>query len=152
MPRRASFTTLTILVLLSGACSGAERSPTSPLPAAAATALLATSAESSAGVYIDLQGACGMFDAAGNVVFPLDAHVNVITESRNGVAVHNCFTQVQNATGQAIRYDAFNNPVGAVIPCTIINPEGAPIATLTFHEQISASGRAHLICVARAAR
>jgi hypothetical protein len=93
-----------------------------------------------------------MFDAAGNAVFPLDAHVNVVTESRNGNAIHNCFTIVENPTGQAIRFDAFDNPVGAVIPCTIFTPDGDPITTLTFHEQISASGRAHLICVARPVR
>ena len=79
---------------------------------------------------------------------PLDANINVVTQSRNGNALQNCYTTVDNPTGRAIRYDADHNPLGIRIPCAILDDVGNVVLTFDLHEEISASGRAHLICVA----
>ena len=100
-----------------------------------------------AGVFIDLANSCGVFDATGALVLGLDADVNVFTQSQNGNAVHNCFTDVANPTGRAVRFTADDNPFGVRFPCTVFDDQGNARQTFDFHEQISASGKAHLICV-----
>ena len=137
-------------LLLSVSCSDSPRSPTAPSgPAPSLRLSVAVGASSNAaGVFIDLAGRCGMFDGNGDIVGPLDANVNVVTQSRNGNALQNCFTTVANPTGRAIRYDADHNPLGFRIPCAIWDDAGNVVLTFNLHEEISASGRAHLICVA----
>jgi hypothetical protein len=102
-----------------------------------------------AGVFIDLAGACGMFDGNGNVVISNDAHpsISVVTESGNGNALYNCLTQVANPTGRAIFFDSDHNPLGIRIPCEIQDDAGVVVFTLDVHEEISASGEGHLTCV-----
>jgi hypothetical protein len=138
--------------ILLGACGDGSRAATAPQETAPAMAALrSASSENGASVFIDLAG-CGMFDGNGRIVAPLDAKVNVITNSANGNALHNCTAVVDNPTGRAIRYDADNNPLGIHLPCRIFDDAGNFVLTFTLHEQISASGQAHLICVANARR
>ena len=133
------------------ACSDAGRRVTGPSEAGAALELAAARSDAASGgaaVFIDVAGVCGLFDGSGNVVAPLNAHLGVFTPSRNGNAVANCFAQVDNPTGRALRYDADHNPLGVRIPCVILDGQGRAVVTYEVHEQISASGQAHLICVA----
>ena len=137
-------------VVLASACGESIQGLAGPGTIASTLSLasVGTSEERRAGVFIDLAGRCGMFDGSGALVGPLDAKINVITQSPNGNALHNCVATVDNPTGRAIRYDSENNPLGIPLGCTIFDDEGNFVVTFHVHEQISASGRAHLICVA----
>jgi hypothetical protein len=135
------------------ACSDASKDIAGPsLIASRPTAFFASVSAASeghrAGVFIDLAGRCGMFDGNGALVGPLDAKINVVTQGPNGNALHNCVATVENPTGRAIRYDSDNNPLGIPLGCRIYDDDGNFVVTFHVHEQISASGRAHLICVA----
>jgi hypothetical protein len=154
MRRFLPCTYIVFVALLLSACSGLSEPSMGPVaePAVGSAAFASAADEHRAGVFIDLAGFCGMFDGNGNLVGPLDPQVNVITQSPNGNALHNCFATVDNPTGRAIRYTSENNPLGIPLGCTIFDNEGNFIVTFKVHEQISASGKAHLICVATGAR
>jgi hypothetical protein len=143
-----TFLLATTLLLACSDVATSPRSALSPASSRYSAAVAGGASANGAGVFIDLAGACGMFDGNGNIVGPLDANINVVTQSSNGNAVQNCFTTVDNPTGRAIRYDADHNPFGVRIACAIRDDAGNVVFTFNVHEQISASGRAHLICVA----
>lgn len=95
---------------------------------------------------------CGFLDGNGDVVFPLYP-VNIVTNSQNGNAQHICHAfGVANPTGKALIF----RPTGPDDLCGVWNGEGNaksfPIEpenflwTSKWHQVISASGEATLIC------
>lgn len=80
---------------------------------------------------------CGMLDGDGNFIFADSSH-SVETSSNNDNSVFICkASNVPNSTGKAVRYD--------------FDSTGLPCGTLAgstnkWHETVSASGEAKLVC------
>lgn len=92
-------------------------------------------------VVINPAGGCNMLDGNGGGVFTTDTKI-VATQSQNGNSQVQCKADVTpSSTGQPVRYDYAST--GA--QCGILNPFGAQVTTI-WHEIVSASGEAMLIC------
>lgn len=143
------FDAVIVAVGMTVAFYGCEEGPTAVQaePSLAPLPTFGAATEHRAALFMDQAGNCAMFDGDGNLVLGLSAKVNVLTQSPYGNALHNCFTKVPNPARRAIRFTADDNPFGVLIPCTIFDGEGNGRQTFDWREQISASGRAHLICV-----
>lgn len=156
----SNLTTAGLALLLAAACDVAP-APTTPTEArtdaplvVSGTGLSSSSEDHRAHVFIQVPGACGMFDGNGNGVGGQDADVNVFTQSRNGNAIHNCHLDVPNDQGHAVRWSPQNNPLGFPFPCFILDgPFGDPDTevrtTMQWKMTISASGKGKLTCIAR---
>ena len=87
-------------------------------------------------------GGCTLFDGDGNFVSASD-DMTVSTSSGQGTI--RCRVKgVQNSTGRAVTYDTNDNPIAPGTTCFI------PLvgSTTKWHETVSASGVATLICQA----
>lgn len=151
-----TLTAIALAAFLSAACKETPQ-PTSPMesgPAEARIGLSSSGDAHRAHVFIQVPGACGMFDGNGNGVGGQEADVNVFTQSRNGNAIHNCHLDVPNDQGHAVRWSPQNNPLGFPFPCFILDgPFGDPDTevrtTMQWKMTISASGKGKLTCIAR---
>lgn len=89
---------------------------------------------------------CALFDGDGNVVSSASYQV-VVTWSETGIATMSCHAEgLANSTGQAVYYDAYNNPNGELTACITTAVPGKVYSTYDVHETISASGNANLKC------
>jgi len=105
--------------------------------------LSTASADHNAAVVIMGNG-CSFFDGDGGFVFSTDTHTTA-TQSANGNTMLRCRVKdVANSTGKAVRYDSENNPTDPGTGCLIANP--FPLITDDWHEIVSASGVATLVC------
>lgn len=83
--------------------------------------------------------ACGMLTPSGFTVTSDTKKVS--TNSANGNAMFQCKTDLSDYTGGAQRYDQASTG----LPCGILTETGF-VATNDWHETISESGQATLIC------
>lgn len=100
---------------------------------------------------------CGVFDADGHIIFPVDCRNEISTFSENGNAmVLVRASGVTNNTGKAVRFDAYNPPQDLFLffpdltepplPCLVFDTNGDFVATLHWSSTISASGEAKFVC------
>ena len=103
--------------------------------AVALAAAVSVSAAPARNAVVVHDGACGLFDGAGNIVPVLDGRFSVTNNS--GRMVQCRASDVPNSTGQALHFDRESTGV----PC---NAGG----TLTddWHQTLSASGQAVITC------
>lgn len=84
---------------------------------------------------------CSLLDGNGGLISTTDAMI-VQTPSKRGNQMIRCrLKRVANGSGRAVHFDAQNNPLMTGQPCFVL---GQP--TLRWHETVSASGNAVLVC------
>jgi len=107
---------------------------------ASALSLFAFTAQAEPAVLID-GTTCAMIDGNGGFVLTNDTKT-VVTNSANSNLMFKCKAEdVINDTGSAVTYDYSTSS----IPCGIITDTGF-VLTEDWHETVSASGMATLIC------
>ncbi|NPT62445.1 hypothetical protein [Paraburkholderia elongata] len=110
--------------------------------AAALFALAAPMAHAAPAVVINPAGGCGLADGNGNFVFTTDTKA-VVTQNNNNNSMFQCKANVPpSASGSAARFDFAST--GAL--CGLLTSTGLQL-TDQWHETVSASGEAMLICL-----
>ena len=122
------------------------------LPAIALMAITPAVSANNGAINIKNQS-CGLFDGDGNI-YPVDGVLDSghLVLPKSGTGNFRCSADVPNSSGHAVTYDSTNNPFtkngGDPVTCTLYAGEGgpAPVETLDWHETVSASGQASLVC------
>ena len=115
--------------------------------AAALFALAAPMAHAARAVVINPAGGCGLADGNGNLVFTTDSKA-VVTQNNNSNTMFQCQADVPpSASGSAARLDFASTGIF----CGVYTSHGLDI-TEQWHETISASGQATLICLVTGAQ
>lgn len=110
-------------------------------PSAIVKALEPQSHQQARAIVIHPPSFCALLDGDGGVVTTTNTMI-VQTPSKKGSQMLKCRVKgVANGTGHAVHFDAQRNPLVAGQPCFVL---GEP--TLRWHETISASGNAVLVC------
>ena len=99
---------------------------------------------------------CGLWDASGGLVFPVDCKQQISTFSQNRNAVITVTGTVDNPTGMVVTWDAYNPPPlafvlfeleEAPVPCVLFDTEGElALYTVKWSALITPSGRAKVTC------
>ncbi len=144
--------TIAILLGLSSAClvdGGTETTAGAPDRAIAQRARQdAGSADNRAALVINDRGGCALFDGDGNLIENAESDHTVVTSA--GVASMECkISGVPNSTGHAVHYDINNSPIEDLECQVLRNAEGDTQFTPIWHETVSASGVAILVCQVR---
>ncbi len=117
--------------------------------AALAIALLSVPVVADPALVIRIDGGCALFDGDGALV--AGDLFGVVTRSTPGVIVGQCTaTGLDNSTGTAVKYDAYNNPftamTGIPVPCAFDDGGGLRIS-FEWRENVSAAGNAKFVCM-----
>lgn len=99
-------------------------------------------------VVIRIDGGCALFDGNGALVS--GDVFGVLTQSTPEVLIGICSAKgLDNSTGKAVKYDAYNNPVtditGTPVPCAFDDGGGIRIS-FDWRENVSAAGTAKFVC------
>ncbi len=99
---------------------------------------------------------CGLWDATGDLVFPVDCKQEISTYSQNRNAVITVTGSVDNSTGMVVTWDAYNPPPLSLllfgldeppVPCVLFDTEGdLALYTVKWSGHISPSGNAKFTC------
>ncbi len=112
-------------------------------------AMMSVSAFADPAMVIRFDGGCALIDGDGAIVS--SPGFAVLTKSTPEVWFGQCRAKgLDNSTGKAVHYDAYNNPVTAItgtpVPCAFDDGTGIRIS-FDWHETVSAAGNATFTCL-----
>lgn len=111
-------------------------------------ALMSVTAFADPAVVIRADGGCVLFDGDGAIVS--GDVFGVLTKSTPQVLIGICSAKgLDNSTGTAVKYDAYNNPVtditGTPVPCVFDDGSGIRVS-FDWRENVSEDGNAKFVC------